>query len=203
MKYNDLSLGTIEAIVNKLGGMEGINNFLSGETLLRSRRFAFQTWKTIKLGLYKNKDAYMQALKEAGCHVNDGVNTSDVVKKTNLTVAPKGTELELVKVSIEELLCLDLFQKNSASFAEILKSAKKQGLCECPIEVAFALRLQHIEEDEYEQFQIVTEPIIDSECRPCIFEVSYHKALSKQVTNRSNFSYPFIFIFCRQTNVKK
>jgi len=30
MKYNKLNLGTIEAIVNKLGGMEGVEAFLSG-----------------------------------------------------------------------------------------------------------------------------------------------------------------------------
>lgn len=32
MKYSKLDLGTIEAIVNKLGGMEGVQRFLRGET---------------------------------------------------------------------------------------------------------------------------------------------------------------------------
>ncbi len=31
MKYANLDLGTIEAIVNKLGGMDGVNRFLRGE----------------------------------------------------------------------------------------------------------------------------------------------------------------------------
>ena len=31
MKYNNLELGTIEAIVNKLGGMDGVHRFLSDE----------------------------------------------------------------------------------------------------------------------------------------------------------------------------
>lgn len=30
MKYGELNLGQIEALVNKLGGMEGVNRFLSG-----------------------------------------------------------------------------------------------------------------------------------------------------------------------------
>ena len=30
MKYGELNLGQIEAIVNKLGGMEGVQRFLSG-----------------------------------------------------------------------------------------------------------------------------------------------------------------------------
>lgn len=35
MKYNDLSLGQIEAIVNKLGGMEGVQNFLSEKIVVK------------------------------------------------------------------------------------------------------------------------------------------------------------------------
>jgi len=31
MKYSNLDLGTIEAVVNKLGGMEGVQRFLRGE----------------------------------------------------------------------------------------------------------------------------------------------------------------------------
>lgn len=36
MKYNDLSLGQVEAIVNKLGGMEGVKNFLSGKIAIKN-----------------------------------------------------------------------------------------------------------------------------------------------------------------------
>lgn len=32
MKYNELTLGQVEAIVNKLGGMDGVRRFLSGIT---------------------------------------------------------------------------------------------------------------------------------------------------------------------------
>jgi hypothetical protein len=34
MKYGELNLGQIEAVVNKLGGMEGVNQFLRGELVL-------------------------------------------------------------------------------------------------------------------------------------------------------------------------
>ncbi len=37
MKYNDLTLGQIEAIVNKLGGMEGVQSFLRGERTLHEQ----------------------------------------------------------------------------------------------------------------------------------------------------------------------
>ena len=35
MKYGELNLGQIEAIVNKLGGMDGVRHFLSGETVIK------------------------------------------------------------------------------------------------------------------------------------------------------------------------
>jgi hypothetical protein len=34
MKYGDLNLGQIEAVVNKLGGMDGMNKFLRGELIV-------------------------------------------------------------------------------------------------------------------------------------------------------------------------
>lgn len=39
MKYGDLNLGQIEAIVNKLGGMDGVRRFLSGELVVKAAEF--------------------------------------------------------------------------------------------------------------------------------------------------------------------
>jgi len=39
MKYGELNLGQIEAIVNKLGGMDGALRFLSGETAVKTEDF--------------------------------------------------------------------------------------------------------------------------------------------------------------------
>lgn len=36
MKYSDLTLGQVEAVVNKLGGMEGVKRFLSGEMVVKA-----------------------------------------------------------------------------------------------------------------------------------------------------------------------
>lgn len=35
MKYGDLNLGQVEAIVNRLGGMKGVQRFLSGELVIQ------------------------------------------------------------------------------------------------------------------------------------------------------------------------
>ena len=48
MKYGELTLGQVEAVVNKLGGMEGVKRFLSGETLIKEAEREFKIWKTIK-----------------------------------------------------------------------------------------------------------------------------------------------------------
>jgi len=42
MKYGELNLGQIEAIVNKLGGMGGVHQFLSGELLVST---PFRSWR--------------------------------------------------------------------------------------------------------------------------------------------------------------
>src|SRR3989344_5960997 len=50
-KYNELTQGQIEATVNKLGGMEGVQRFLSGKSTVKSvSPFDFKVWKTIGLG---------------------------------------------------------------------------------------------------------------------------------------------------------
>jgi hypothetical protein len=35
MKYGELNLGQVEAIVNRLGGMDGVQRFLSGESMVK------------------------------------------------------------------------------------------------------------------------------------------------------------------------
>ena len=39
MKYGELTLGHVEAVVNKLGGMEGVQKFLSGELTVSETNF--------------------------------------------------------------------------------------------------------------------------------------------------------------------
>ncbi len=42
MKYGELTLGQVEAIVNKLGGMESVKRFLAGEAVVSAKAIAFQ-----------------------------------------------------------------------------------------------------------------------------------------------------------------
>ena len=42
MKYGGLTFGQVEAVVNKLGGMEGVQRFLSGASVVKDAVVAFQ-----------------------------------------------------------------------------------------------------------------------------------------------------------------
>ena len=55
-KYKDVDFGTAEAVFNKLGGKEGIKDFLSGKTVLSfpNGKRAWPVWKTIKIGNFSN-----------------------------------------------------------------------------------------------------------------------------------------------------
>jgi len=134
MKYGELNLGQIEAIINKLGGMEGVMRFLQGETTVTAPVRTWNTWKTIQLGTHRTTNALCSALKAAGNKISDWAN--DILGKTSL--AKTETEIDLVKVTVAELG----FQYG-ARYEDIIVSAKELGLDYCPAEVGPQLRLQY------------------------------------------------------------
>jgi len=163
MKYNNLDLGTIEAIVNKLGGMEGVKRFLSGGIVVKD----FLIWKTIKLGTYKNVDALRNSIKSDGnIEISDWAN--DILGKPAFTVAGAEEEIRLVNVSVA-----DLGFKNGATYKDICAKAKELGLELCPNEVGPQLRLQYKDQPKGEYLRIVMEPISGSSGDLNIFGVEH------------------------------
>ena len=137
MKYGELTLGQVEAIVNKLGGMDGVQRFLRGELVIKPTECTFKTWKTIKLGTgLKTADDFRKALKKADCNISDWAN--DIIGKSAFSVSPEEVDAELVVVSVAELGF-----KNGATCADIYKRAEELGLALCPNEVGPQLRLQY------------------------------------------------------------
>lgn len=156
MKYNELNLGQIEALVNKLGGMDDVQRFLSGELIVSAATKVWKTWKKIKLGTgLKDADDFRKALKKADCNIGDWGN--DILGKPAFTVSPKETEVELVVVSVAELGF-----KDGATRADIYKRANELGLDLCPNEVGPQLRLQYKDQPKGEWLLIGMEPITDS-----------------------------------------
>lgn len=168
MKYNDLSFGQAEAVFNKLGGMEGVMDFLSGKTIVvkvpSDEKTSFNVWKTIKLGNYKNADEFRKTLKKNGFKIGDWAN--DILDKPAFTVAGAEEEIQLINISVA-----DLGFKNGATYKDICAKAKELGLELCPNEVGPQLRLQYKDQPKGEYLRIAMEPITDSDGILRIFRV--------------------------------
>lgn len=167
MKYGELTLGQVEAVVNKLGGMEGIQRLLSGELVISATAKVWQTWKTVKLGTgLKTADDFRKAVKKAGMKVSNW--GSDILGKPAFTVSTEEMEIELVLTSVAELGF-----KDGATRKDIYVRAQELGLDLCPTEVGPQLRLQYKDQPKGEWLVIAMEPVTDSDSGLRLFYVAH------------------------------
>lgn len=168
MKYGELTLGQMEAIVNKLGGMDGVKRFLSGETVVKTAERIFPVWKTIKLGnmggMKIAADDFRAALKQGGFRIGDWAN--DLLGRPAFKASKTEMKVDLVVVSVAELGF-----PNGATRKDIYKRALELGLELCPAEVGPQLRLQYGDQPMNEWFFIGMEPIAGSGGGPEVFRV--------------------------------
>ena len=137
MKYNDWTLGQVEAVFNKLGGDDGVRRFLAGELVVKPVDRNWLTWKTIKLGTgIKDANGFRQAIKNAEMRISDWAN--DIIGKPEFVVIAGEMEVDLVKVTVGELGF-----KDGARRDQIYDRVKELGLEICPPEVGPQLRLQY------------------------------------------------------------
>src|SRR4030042_3239242 len=156
MKYNNWTLGQIEAVFNKLGGDDGVRRFLAGELVIKPIQFEFKVFKTITLGTgLKTPGDFRKSFKDNGCRIGDWAN--DILGRPAFTVATEETELDLVVVSVAELGF-----KKGATREQIHARAKELGLDLCPAEVGPQLRLQSKDQSNGEWLVVAMEPIHDS-----------------------------------------
>jgi len=163
MKYGDLTLGRIEAIVNKLGGMDGVKRLLSGELIVVEKtNVRFKVWKTIKLGTIKLSTSiedplfdFRQTLKKNRVFANDYVNAVFNTPAFKKSVALNETEVKLTVVSIRELGF-----DGGVPLREACYYAQAFGLRLCPAEVGPQLALQHKNQPADEHLIIGMEPIL-------------------------------------------
>lgn len=154
MKYAEMDWGTMEAVVNKLGGMDGVKQFLRGELMVSTATpRQFPIWKTIKLGAYKNDTALRDAIEAAG--MNLGNWGWDILRRTSTSL--KEVDVDLVVLSVAELGF-----KDGAKYSEICARALELGLELCPAEVGPALRLAYKDQPRGEWLIIAMEAITDS-----------------------------------------
>jgi len=155
MKYGNVTMGQVEAVINKLGGEDGMKRFLSGELVVKEIERKFNVWKTINLGTGKNADDFRKVLKDRGFNIGNWAN--DILGKPAFTAATEATEIDLVKVTVAELGF-----KEGARRDQIYERAKELGLELCPSEVGPQLRLQYQDQPNNEWLLIGMKPIADS-----------------------------------------
>ena len=163
MKYGELNLGQVEALVNKLGGIENVKCLLSGAMVIQLVE-RFKTWKTIKLGTLKTADEFRKALKDNGFNISDWAN--NILGRPAFTAATEEIEVDLVKVTVGELGF-----KKGARRDQIYDRAKELGLELCSPEVGTQLRLQYQDQPNGEWILVAMEPIVDSGGDPRLFNV--------------------------------
>ena len=168
MKYGNVTMGQVEAVINKLGGEDGMKRFLSGELVVKEIERKFNVWKTINLGTgLKTTDDFRKALKGRGFNIGNWAN--DILGKPAFTAATEATEIDLVKVTVAELGF-----KKGARRDQIYERAKELGLELCPSEVGPQLRLQYQDQPNGEWLLIGMEPVADSDGDLNVFGVRRH-----------------------------
>ncbi len=196
MKYNNWTLGQIEAVFNKLGGDDGVRRFLAGELVIKPIQFEFKVFKTIKLGTgFKATDDFRKSFKDNGFRIGDWAN--DILDKPAFTVAIEEIELDLIVVNVAELGF-----KNGATRKRIYARAKELGLDLCPAEVGPQLRLQYKDQSNGEWLVVAMEPITDSDGSLELFRV---ERLGSALWLRSYYGRPddvwpadYRFVFSRR-----
>ncbi len=166
MKYGELTLGQIEALVNKLGGMEGVSRFLRGELEVKVTERFFLVWKTLRLGTGLRTAAdFRSALQANGHRIGDWAN--DILGKRAFTTSKTDMEVDLVSATVSELGF-----GNGATRENIYKRALELGLKLCPSEVGPQLRLQYQDQPLSEWLLIAMEPISASDGYLKVFSVA-------------------------------
>jgi hypothetical protein len=162
MKYPDLDLKTIEAVVDKLGGINNLRRLLNDEivaldssAMTRAFGHSFVPLCTIKPGMALSLREYEQALEHMGM-----MNTLTAERFLDILFHKRNRidiekEVELITVSAGELGF-----KKAAKRTQIYEEAISLGLELCPSDVGPLLRLHYTEQPMGERLLVGMDPII-------------------------------------------
>lgn len=179
MKYGTVSLGQIEAAINKLGGLDNFERLLKcrevtvnfdtvdKQATITADAPALKVWKTIKLGGITSGKDFCQALQQADFRIGDWAK--DMLGQKAFTVATEETDIDLVIMSVA-----DLGFAKGARYDAICARALELGLELCPAEVGPQLRLQYPDQPRDEWLIIAMEAIRGSRGRLDVFGVGHH-----------------------------
>lgn len=139
MKYNELSLGQIEAVVNKLGGMDGVQRLLAGETKPTITGETFVGIRKVRVGNYTDIDSLKEALKNAGVTFYN--SSSRFLEDPRFRLCDNPQEINAIVLSVRELGFDRAVDPCSFSFRERIKELS--FLSYGPDELGVQIRLQY------------------------------------------------------------
>jgi len=93
----------------------------------------FPTWKTITLGVFKDRDSLLKEVKERGFGLSD--EASYMMDRPEFAVSPTKTDIDLVACKLAQLGI------ESGTPLKVRQRARRLGLYPCPAEVALQLCL--------------------------------------------------------------
>lgn len=192
MKYKNLDLGQVEAIVNKLGGMEGMKRFLSGVTMVN-----FKVWKTIRLGTCENRLAFKDGFVKSESKLC-GWAEQVILEQPGSFIGTISREINLVKLSKA-----DLGLEENVTDDKVIAEALKLDLELCSEEVGPQLRMQYKNQPEGERLRIAMKRIKAEGYSPHMFEVARDGNgfwLGSDSTNQQSSGHclygKYYYIFC-------
>jgi len=163
MKYGEATMGQFEAVINKLGGMEGLKRFLSGELMVKAMENIFSVWKTLSIGGV-SKDELAKRLKDGGHSVSDWAK--DIMGKPAFKTSAEPHEISFVRLKVRDFGFIE-----SPTTTELFARAKEQGLDLCEAEDGPHLRLALTDQPRGDWFWVAMEPMADSDGGPRVFYV--------------------------------
>jgi hypothetical protein len=166
MKYGELTLNEIEAVIDMLGGLDGVRRLERGELVVMVRDYLFfPIWKTIKLGTGLRSSADFRKALLAADHKISEEWAANILGEPAHEVSRSESEVDLVNISVAELGFMDVTPRD-----QVYKRALALGLALCPPEIASQLLLQS-SLPHNERLYIGTEPITNPQGHSLILVV--------------------------------
>src|ERR1035437_151743 len=135
MKYPNMTWGKMEAVINKLGGIKGVESFLAD--MVAKTQCHLKTWRNIRLGTgLKTFNDFRKAFRKEGYGINKW--TKEILSNFLFVGSIEEKEIELVAISPAELGF-----KDGARLGDIYSRAEERGLGLCTVETALELRRQY------------------------------------------------------------
>lgn len=202
MKYSKVTFGHAEAVFNKLGGEEGIQDFLSGRTRVVKSEHHFRTLFMLGVGAYDIRKMVEMIKKD-----------KTIKKKSEsqsiLDWPPLGSSevktVELVIVRPIDLGFEHMFE-SCATYENICSRAESYGLDQCPQEVGMLLCLSHNRQNNNEFYVVASKPLRNKEGKEYLIVPWYTQKEECEidvfeVIPKNPFFIEYSFLFCRR-NIK-